>query len=187
LILTDQFANIVEEGIDLAVRIGHLPDSGMVARRLATVRRVLCASPGYLERYGTPRAPDDLTAHNCMQFSALSPSSYWELRDGGKARQIRVQGTFRSNHGASMIDAARSGLGVVMALSYQVQEYVERGELRVLLQQFEPTPLPVHAVLPSSRMQPARVRALTELLVHRLNKKDLSRLVQRKPHTSSRK
>jgi DNA-binding transcriptional LysR family regulator len=187
LILTDQFANIVEEGIDLAVRIGNLPDSGMVARRLATVRRVLCASPGYLERHGTPRAPDDLTAHNCMQFSALSPSSHWELRDAGKARQIRVQGTFRSNHGASMIDAARSGLGVVMALSYQVQEYVERGELRVLLQQFEPTPLPVHAVLPSGRMQPARVRALTELLVHRLSKKDLSRLVQRKPHSSSRK
>jgi DNA-binding transcriptional LysR family regulator len=179
LILTDQFSNIVEEGIDLAVRIGNLPDSGMVARRLATVRRVLCASPGYLEHHRAPRSPDDLSAHNCMQFSALSPSSYWDFQVGGKPRQVRVQGTFRSNHGASLIDAARSGLGIVMALSYQVQGHVEQGELRVLLRQFEPVPLPVHAVLPSSRMQPARVRALTELLVHRLGKKDLSRLAQR--------
>lgn len=106
---------------------------------------------------------------------------------GGKARQFRAQGTFSSNHGASMIDAARAGLGIVMALSYQVQEPVERGELRVLLRQFEPTPLPVHVVFPSGRMQPARVRALTELLVHRLGEKELTRLAPRAKRVRSRK
>jgi DNA-binding transcriptional LysR family regulator len=111
-----------------------------------------------------------------MQFSALSPTSHWEFQVGGKARQFRAQGTFSSNHGASMIDAARSGLGIVMALSYQVQEPVVRGDLRVLLQQFEPAPLPVHVVFPSGRLQPARVRALAELLVHRLGEKELAKL-----------
>jgi DNA-binding transcriptional LysR family regulator len=186
LILADNVANIVEEGIDLAVRIGNLPDSGLVARRLATVRRVACASPEYLKRHGMPKAPGDLSGHNCLQFSALSPTPYWELYASGKARQFRVQGKFSSNHGATMIDAAREGLGIVLALSYQVQEHVARGELRVLLEHFEPPPIPVHAVFASGRLQPARVRALAELLVNRLETKDLTTLKlrrQRKPGT----
>lgn len=168
LLLTDRFVNIVEEGIDLAVRIGNLPDSGLVARRLATVRRVTCASPQYLKLHGTPKTPSDLANHNCLQFSALSPTHYWEFHVAGKARQFRVHGTLSSNHGAAMIDAARGGLGIVIVLSYQVQEAVRRGELRVLLERFEPPPIPVHVVFPTSRMQPARVRALADLLMDRI-------------------
>jgi DNA-binding transcriptional LysR family regulator len=180
LILTDRFENIVEEGIDLAVRIGNLPDSGLVARRLATVRRVVCASPEYLKRRGIPKTPADLSTHNCLQFSALSPTPYWEFHVSGKARQFRVQGTLSSNHGAAMIDAARRGLGIVVALSYQVKELVAGGELRILLERFEPPSLPVHAVFPSGRLQPARVRALADLLVDRLRTNDLTTLRLRK-------
>jgi DNA-binding transcriptional LysR family regulator len=180
LVLGDSIANIVEEGIDLAVRIGNLPDSGLVARRLATVRRVACASPEYLKRHGIPKAPGDLSDHNCLQFSALSPTPYWEFYTSGKARQVRVQGTLSSNYGAAMIDAARRGLGIVAAFSYQVQEFVARGELRVLLEQFEPPPVPVHAVFPSGRLQPVRVRALADLLVDRLGTKELTTLKLRR-------
>jgi DNA-binding transcriptional LysR family regulator len=175
LILTDRNVNIVEEGIDLAIRIGNLDDSAMVARPLGRVRRVACASPAYLKRRGTPKAPKDLANHTCLLFSGLSPTPYWEFREAGQPRQIRVQGTFSSNHGASVIEAARGGLGVIVALSYQVQELVAAGELRVVLQRFEPVPVPVNAVLPSGRLQPARVRALADLLHARIKVKDLAK------------
>jgi DNA-binding transcriptional LysR family regulator len=184
LILTDRFVNIVEEGIDLAVRIGNLPDSGLAARRLATVRRVTCASPRYLKLHGTPNTPSELADHNCLQFSALSPTQYWEFHVAGKARQFRVQGTLSCNHATAMVDAGRSGLGIVMVLSYQVQEAVRRGELRILLEHFEPPPLPVHVVFPSGRMQPVRMRALNDLLADRLASKaftDLKAGTLRKP------
>ena len=164
LALTDRFANMVEEGIDLAVRIGTLEDSTLVAKHLGSVRRVACASPAYLKRRGTPRTPKDLANHTCLLFSGLSPTPQWEFHDAGKALQIRVQGIFASNHGPSVIEAARGGLGIIVALSYQVQELVAAGELRVVLQRFEPAAIPVNAVLPSGRLQPARVRALAGLL-----------------------
>jgi DNA-binding transcriptional LysR family regulator len=115
-----------------------------------------------------------------LQFSALSPTPYWEFYASGKARQFRVQGKLLSNHGATMIDAARQGLGVVLALSYQVQEHVARGELQVLLERFEPPPMPVHAVFPSGRLQPARVRAFADLLADRLGTKELTTLKLRR-------
>lgn len=179
-ILTDRFENIVEEGIDLAVRIGNLPDSGLVARRVATVRRVTCASAQYLKRHGIPSHPSELSAHNCLQFSALSPTSYWEFYVAGKARQFRIHGTLSSNHGAATIGAACSGLGIVMALSYQVEELVARGELRVVLERFEPPPMPVHLVFPSGRLQPARVRALGDLLADRLARKAFTKFKARR-------
>lgn len=176
LILTDRNANIVEEGIDLAVRIGKLLDSGLVARKLGDVRRVACASPAYLKRRGTPKVPKDLANHICLQFSGLSPAPYWEFYEAGRPRQVRVQGNLSSNHGASVIEAARGGLGVIVALSYQLQELVAAGELRVVLQRYEPAPIPVNVILPSGRLLPARVRALADLLQQRMAAKDLTRL-----------
>ena len=179
LLLSDRVANIVEEGIDLAVRIGNLQDSSLVARKLGEVRRVACASPGYLKRHGMPKSPADLAKHNCLQFGALSPTSYWEFREAGKARQARIRGSLSANQGAPLIDAARSGLGIVLAVSYQLQEAVAAGELRVVLQEFEPARLPVNSVLPSGRLQPARVRALADLLYARIGAKDLAALNRR--------
>lgn len=176
LVLSDSLANIVEEGIDLAVRIGRLPDSGLVARKLGEVRRVACASPAYLKRRGTPKTPQDLAGHSCLQFGALSPTPYWEFHDAGKPRQVRIQGNFSSNQGAPVIEAARAGLGVVFVLSYQVQELVARGELRVLLPQYQAPPIPASVILPSGRLQPARVRALADLLQARIGVKNLSTL-----------
>ena len=175
LALTDRYANMVEEGIDLAVRIGTLEDSSLVARTLGTVRRVACASPAYLKRRGIPKTPRDLVNHTCLLFSGLSPTPHWEFHDTGKPLQIRVRGIFASNHGPSVIEAARGGLGIIVALSYQVRDLVAAGELRVLLQHYEPALIPVNAVLPSGRLQPARVRALAELLQERIKVKDLAK------------
>jgi DNA-binding transcriptional LysR family regulator len=179
LLLSDGVSNLVEEGIDLAVRVGKLQDSSLVARRIGEVRRVACAAPAYLKRRGTPKTPADLAQHSCLQFGALSPTPYWEFHEGGKTRQVRIRGSFSANQGAPLIDAARSGLGIVLALSYQLQEAVAAGELRVVLQDFEPARVPVHTVLPSGRLQPARVRALADLLQERIGAKDLSKLSRR--------
>jgi DNA-binding transcriptional LysR family regulator len=176
LFLSDSLSNIVEEGIDLAVRIGKLQDSSLVARKLGEVRRVACASPAYLKRRGTPKTPKELANHDCLRFGALSPTPYWEFREAGKLRQVRVQGSLMSNQGAPLIEAARGGLGVVLALSYQLQEAVAAGDLQVVLREFEPEKIPVHAVLPSGRLQPARVRVLADFLQKRVGAKDLASL-----------
>jgi DNA-binding transcriptional LysR family regulator len=176
LLLSDALSNIVEEGIDLAVRIGRLQDSGLVARKLGEVRRVVCASPDYLRRRGTPKTPRDLAGHSCLQFGALTPTPYWEFHEGGRPRQVRVQGNFSSNQGRPVIEAARNGLGIVFALSYQVQELVASGQLRVVLQQYQAPPVPVSAILPSGRLQPARVRALADFLQARIGAQDLAKL-----------
>ena len=176
LMLSDALSNIVEEGIDLAVRIGRLQDSGLVARKLGEVRRVVCAAPAYLKRRGTPKTPKDLANHSCLQFGALSPTPYWEFHEAGKPRQVRVQGNFSSNQGAPVIEAARAGLGIVFVLSYQVQELVAKGELRVVLQAYEAPPIPVSVILPSGRLQPARVRALADFLQARIGAKNLAKL-----------
>jgi len=176
LLLSDALSNIVEEGIDLAVRIGRLQDSGLVARKLGDVRRVACAAPAYLKRRGTPKTPKDLASHSCLQFGALSPTPYWEFQQAGKARQVRIQGSFSSNQGAPVIAAARAGLGIVCTLSYQVQELVARGELREVLQPYAAPPIPVSVILPSGRLQPARVKALADFLQARIGAKNLSTL-----------
>lgn len=176
LMLSDALSNIVEEGIDLAVRIGRLQDSGLVARKLGEVRRVVCAAPAYLKRRGTPKTPKDLANHSCLQFGALSPTPYWEFHEAGKPRQVRVQGNFSSNQGAPVIEAARAGLGIVFVLSYQVQELVAKGELRVVLQAYEAPPIPVSVILPSGRLQPARVSALADFLQARIGAKNLAKL-----------
>jgi DNA-binding transcriptional LysR family regulator len=176
LVLSDALSNIVEEGIDLAVRIGKLQDSSLVARKLGEVRRVACASPAYLKRRGTPKTPRDLANHSCLQFGALSPTPYWEFHEAGKPHQVRIRGNFSSNQGAPVIEAARAGLGVVFVLSYQVQALVAKGELRVVLQAYEAPAIPVSVILPSGRLQPARVRALADFLQARIGAKKLSGL-----------
>ena len=176
LVMSDSLSNIVEEGIDLAVRIGKLQDSGLVARKLGEVRRVACASPAYLKRRGTPKTPKELAGHSCLHFGALAPTHYWEFHESGRPRQVRVQGNFSSNQGAPVIAAACADLGIALVLSYQIQDLVAAGRLRVVLRPYEAPPLPVSVVLPSGRLQPARVRALADFLQARLGARDLARL-----------
>jgi DNA-binding transcriptional LysR family regulator len=168
LVLTDRNVNLVEEGIDVAVRIGPLDDSSLVARRLGEVARVVCASPLYLRRHGVPRAPGDLRDRECLRFTGLAPGREWIFDDGGRELRVPVRSRFACNVVEPAIDVARNGGGVLMALSYQVADDLEAGRLVRLLQAFERSPLPVNALFLSPRLMAARVRTFLDLLGERV-------------------
>jgi len=168
LVLTDRNVNLVEEGIDVAVRIGQLDDSSLVARRLGEVARVVCASPSYLRRHGVPRTPDDLRGRECVRFTGLAPGREWVFVDGNRELRVPVASRFACNVVEPAIDAARSGGGVLMALGYQVADDLAAGRLVRLLQPFEPPPLPINALFLSPRLMAARVRLFLDLLTERV-------------------
>ena len=149
LTLIDRMVSLAEEGIDLAVRIGSLPDSSLRALAVGHVRLVVCASPGYLSRAGTPAAPADLARHACISFAGTTPiPDRWSLAGGGGRREksVPVRARLVVNSGEAAIDAAVAGLGLVRVLSYQIDHLVAARALRVVLAPFEPTPLPVQLV-----------------------------------------
>jgi DNA-binding transcriptional LysR family regulator len=160
LVLLDRLVNLVDEGIDVAVRIAHLPDSALVATAVGEVRRVVCASPSYLSRHGRPRAPADLARHRCISFTGATPSDAWTF--AGRV-QVRVQPVLGVNVAEAAIASAVDGVGVVRALSYQVQAALRSGALVRLLPSFEPAPLPVHLVYPAASAAVAKVRAFVDL------------------------
>ena len=168
LLLVDRNVSLVEEGIDVAVRIGQLDDSALVARVLGEVPRVVCASPAYLRRHGTPGMPDELREHECVRFTGLTPGREWTFLRDGKEVRIAVGGRFSCNVGEPAIDAARAGAGVLMALGYQVAEDLAAGRLVRVLETFATPPLPVNAVYHSPRLMAARVRVFLDLLALRV-------------------
>lgn len=142
----DRVVNVVEEGIDVAVRIGELPDSSLQATRVGRVRRVLVAAPVYLKAHGVPQRPQDLAAHTIVSATGVNPVSEWRFNDGGKPLLQRLQPRMRTTTNDSAIAAALAGLGITRLLSYQMAEHVRSGALQVVLQDFEGAPLPMHVV-----------------------------------------
>jgi DNA-binding transcriptional LysR family regulator len=168
LLLLDRVVNLLEEGVDLAVRIGHLPDSSLVAVRAGQTRRIVCASPSYLAAHGRPKRPSDLARHACLRFSGAGPFQDWELRRGTRPRRVSVAGPFDTNQRDAQILACEGGLGLGQFLDYQVTDPLRAGKLERVLESFEPAPLPIHVVYPHARHASARVRALSTFLVERL-------------------
>lgn len=164
LLLSDRTVNLVEEGVDLAIRIGHLPESGLVAKRLGETRRVIVAAPAYLDRAGTPAHPRDLAAHETIGFTALAEAPEW--RFAGDLR-VAVQPRLATNSADAAIWAAEQGQGLTLVLGYQVKAAIAAGRLRVVLAEHEPPALPIHAVHPASRLLSAAVRAFIDLAVAR--------------------
>ncbi len=171
LVLLDRVVSVVEEGVDVAVRIAHLADSALFATPLGSVRRVVVASPRYLEEHGRPKSPADLADHRCIACTAITGSDTWTFgsrRGGGRLKQVRVIPTLSVNVVAPAIAAAVEGAGVTCALSYQVAEHVTAGRLVTVLASFEPPPLPVHLVCPKASVRTAKVRAFLEMAAPRL-------------------
>jgi DNA-binding transcriptional LysR family regulator len=164
LTLSDRNVDIIEEGVDVAVRIGHLPDSSLAATQLGLTQRVLVASPGYLRRHGTPTTLEDLGKHNCLRFAALSPGRDWHFVRNGRDENIRVAGSFASNSGDAVIQTALEDRGIACVLYYQVMDHVANGKLRLLLQEFAPAPVPIHAVFAHPKLVSAKVRAFVDHL-----------------------
>ena len=164
----DRVVNVVEEGIDVAVRIGELPDSSLQATRVGHVRRVLVASPTYLAACGTPRRPEDLGAHTIVSATGVSPLAEWRFNDAGKPLLQRLHARLCTTSNDSAMAAALAGLGITRLLSYQVAAHVQSGALQIVLDDFEPRPLPVHVVHHEGRRATQKVRAFVDLTVERL-------------------
>jgi DNA-binding transcriptional LysR family regulator len=168
--LNDQILDLVGSGFDLGLRVGALGDSGLVARQLATNRRVLCASPDYLRRHGTPRTPADLATHDCLLLvGSQGRQDIWRFTDR-KGREIaqRVQGRFESNQGELLRDAVVAGLGIALHSVWHVHEQLRDGRLQVLLPDYPIAATGIHAVMPQRRLVPPRVRAFVDFLAERL-------------------
>jgi DNA-binding transcriptional LysR family regulator len=168
--LNDQMLDLVGSGFDLGIRVGALGDSGLVARQLAVNRRVLCASPDYLLRRGTPRTPADLAEHDCLLLvGSQGRQDVWRFGDGrgGEIAQ-RVDGRFESNLGELLRDAVVAGLGVAMHSVWHVHEELRAGRLQVLLPDYPLAATGIHAVMPQRRLVPPRVRAFVDFLAERL-------------------
>jgi len=162
LVLADRNLDLIEEGLDAAVRIGPLADSTLVARRVGEVRRMLVASPGYLATHDAPRTPGDLVLHDAI-FSSGRPVPFeWRFRDGARMRVVRLAPRLLVNDVEAALVAARMGRGIAMALSYQVADDLAAGLLVRLLPGYEPPPLPVQLVVPGGRHMALRVRAFLD-------------------------
>jgi DNA-binding transcriptional LysR family regulator len=162
--LSDRIENLIEEGHDLAIRIGHLPDSQLIARRLGETRRVLVASPAYLKRRGTPRRPVDIAGHDTITFKGLVPTADWRFVSDGREVRVRVTPRYVTNSGDAAIGYALDGGGLVLALCYQVRDAIRRGTLVEVLGRHAPPPLPIQAVYPSSRLLSTKVRAFVDMI-----------------------
>jgi DNA-binding transcriptional LysR family regulator len=164
----DRVVNLVDEGIDVAVRIAQLPDSSLQAINVGRVRRVLCASPAYLEKHGTPRHPDDLAEHVVIASTGSSTPPEWRLHDGERHILVRTHARFTTTTNDSAIAAALADFGIARLMSYQIAEHVSDGRLVILLDDFEPPPLPIHLVHREGRHVAQKVRAFLDLAVSTL-------------------
>lgn len=164
----DRVVNMVDEGADVAIRIGELPDSTMQAIRVGQVRRVVCASPAYLKEHGIPLTPDDLHRHAIVSASSVTPHPEWRMQHQGEPLSVRLQARMTTTTNDSAIAAVVGGFGLTRLLSYQVADHLRARKLQTVLTAFEPTPLPVHVLHREGRQAAHRVRAFIDLAVERL-------------------
>ena len=164
----DRLVNMMDEGVDIAVRIGELPDSSMQAVRVGSVRRVICASPDYLERYGIPQSPDDLAAHCIVSASPVTSTTDWRFMANGVPCVVKLQPRMTTTSNDSAVVAAAGGFGLTRLLSYQVADRLRGGELKIVLSEFEPAALPVHLMHHEGRHAAQKVRAFLDLAIERL-------------------
>ena len=169
LVLLDRVVNLVEEGLDVGVRIGKLEDSTLVAQAVGHIRRVVVASPALLRRLGTPSHPRELAAQPCLPFSGID-GRHWPFREGpgGRAFKVSVQGPLESNLAAPMLEACAEGLGFARCMSYQAAPLIQAKRLGVILANYEVEPWPVSVTYPSARLLPQRTRLFVEALKQEL-------------------
>jgi DNA-binding transcriptional LysR family regulator len=162
--LEDRIVNLVEDGVDLAVRIGHLPDSSLVARHVGEMRRIVVASHGYLKRRGEPKRPEAIASHQTIQFGVVTAAPEWHFVEDGREIAVAFAPRLVTNSADAAIQYAEQGGGLTRVLAYQAAEAIKAGRLRMVLQKFERPPVPIHIVYPTSRLLSAKVRAFIDLV-----------------------
>ena len=171
LVLGDRVVNLLEDQVDLAVRIGELPDSSLIATRVGTIHRVVCGSPAYFAAHGTPESPHALSAHECVTFAALMSPDSWVFKVDGVDVSVPVHSRLIVNTAEAAIDAAISGVGVTRVLSYQIDQASRAGLLDRVLRDFEPAPLPISLVYAGHTRLPLKLRAFLDFAARRMRER----------------
>jgi DNA-binding transcriptional LysR family regulator len=164
-LFVDRVVNLVEEGLDVGIRVGQLPDSSLRAIRVGQVRRVVCASPAYLKRHGRPKSPADLAQHVIVAATSISPGSEWVFSRGNEKISVRLSPHIMVNTNDGALEAVKQGFGLTRLMSYQVAGELAAGTLKVLLSEFEEDPLPVQVIHREGRNGSAKVRSFVDLAV----------------------
>ena len=178
--LADRVINLFEEQVDVAVRIGELPDSSLIATRVGLIRRVVCGSPAYFAARGTPKRPAELGAHDCITFDGRASPEAWTFRMRKEDASVEIQSRLIVNTAEAAIDAAIAGLGITRVLTYQVATAIRAGALTMALTEFEPAPWPVSLVFAGQRLLPLKLRAFLDFATPRLRER-LSEHTAREP------
>ena len=163
--LEDRIINLVEDGIDLAVRIGHLADSSLVARHVGDMRRIVVASPAYLKARGEPKRPEAISSHDTIEFGSTAGLSDWRFAEDGGEVRVNYTPRLSTNSSDAAIQYAEAGGGLTRVLAYQAADSIRAGQLKIVLQKFELPAMPIHIVYPTSRLLSAKVRAFIDLVV----------------------
>lgn len=167
VVLLDRVVNLLEEGMDVGIRIGPLEDSSLIAQSLGSMRRMVVASPEYLCRHGLPQHPKALLKANCIRFSAAT-GPWWTFYEGSKQFNVPVTGNLDFNQAAPALDACLAGMGFGMFISYQIEPYLKQKRLKIVLEKFEPPPRPISIVYPHARLLPARTRVFIDWIKQEL-------------------
>lgn len=164
LMMNDGFVDLVEEGVDLAIRIGNYQDTSLIYTRIGTTRRVTLASPEYFKKNGEPQKPEDLIHHNCIVYTRLSTGNIWPFQSKDKTIKVEVTGNFQTNNSTAIREAVLSGIGVSVLPIWLFGDCINHGKLKVILNEFQPTHLPIYAVYRRGKFVPAKVRCFINFL-----------------------
>ena len=171
LVLGDHIVSLQDDHVDLAVRIGELPDSSLNATRVGSIRRVVCASPSYFAAHGTPKTPADLASHRCITFDALASADVWSFKSARAEVAVPVHSRLIVNTAEAAVDAAIAGAGITRVLSYQTEAARRAGLLKIILRDYEPAPVPVSLVYSGPKRLPLKLRAFIDFAAPRLRKR----------------
>jgi DNA-binding transcriptional LysR family regulator len=171
LTLIDRPVDLIEDGLDAAVRIGVLPESSSIATRVGTMRRLVVGSPDYLAQHGTLQVPGDVGIHSTIAFSGLSGAEHWTFREGRSDISVAVKPRLTVNTAEAALDAARTGFGLTRVMGYQAADDIARGSLVRLLKEYESEELPIHVVYPGGRHPPPKLRAFLDFVIPRLRQR----------------
>lgn len=171
LLLLDRPVDLIEEGLDIAIRIGVLADSSLIATRVGSVRNVVCASPGYLRAHGAPKAPEELVGHDCITFAGLPIGDRWTRSQGKRHKRIPVRPRLVVNSAEAAVDAAIAGLGITRVLSYQAARAIADGSLKVILETWDTAEIPVSILHREGRLAQPKVQAFVAFAANALRKR----------------
>jgi DNA-binding transcriptional LysR family regulator len=172
--LSDRFVDLVDEGLDLAVRIGEAGNSNLIAKKIGEMRLICCASPAYLKRHGTPTHPQDLTTHNCLAYSYSKSKNHWAFEDkSGVLFDVPIKGSVEANNGEMLLAVALQGIGIVLDPDFSVSAAIKAGSLVAILTDYQPRRINIYAAYPSRRHLSAKVRTFVDFLSERFKDRQL--------------